>query len=135
MRSMHWTRPKWSGRHFLFIAKRLARFKFLTLMNKVIVYISPAVSFRPLLVQCTTCILGTIQGLCIMLGMKVCINLISRSNLSERINIVRSTNIIKEVSKVWAYGTTIEHFLNYFVTLYYCLDTIQGLCIILGMKV
>ena len=59
--------------------------------------------------------LDTIQGLCIMLGMNVCINWISRSNLSERINIVRSTNIIKEVSKVWAYGTTIGHFLNYFV--------------------
>ena len=59
-------------------------------------------------------LVDTIQGLCIMLGMKVCINWISRSNLSERINIVRSTNIIKEVSKVWAYGTTIGHFLNYF---------------------
>jgi hypothetical protein len=60
------------------------------------------------------CILDTIQGLCIVLGMKAWINWISRSNLSGRINLVRSTNIIKEVCKVWAYGTIIGHFLNYF---------------------
>ena len=60
------------------------------------------------------CILDTIQGLCIMFGMKVWVNWISRSNLSERINTDRSTNIIKEVCKVWAYGTTIGHFLNHF---------------------
>ena len=62
----------------------------------------------------STFLIDTIQGLCIMFGMKVWFNWISRSNSSERINTVRATNIIKEVCKVWAYGTTIGHFLNHF---------------------